>query len=91
MVEFLFQPRAGFGDLGEELFLFGQEVVHIAWAFVGIVRVLEIEIEVAGLDLAIETRQALSFSTHSLKPSSPRPRQTFSDSNSSMRIGLPLL
>lgn len=49
-MEFLFQRGAGGGDLGEELFVFGQEVVHVAGAGVGVVRVLEIEVEVAGLD-----------------------------------------
>ena len=38
-------------DLGEELFVFGQEVVHVAGAGVGVVRVLEVEVEVPGLDL----------------------------------------
>ena len=51
VVEFLFQRGAGGGDLGEELFVFGQEVVHVAGAGVGVVRVLEVEVEVAGLDL----------------------------------------
>ena len=50
-MEFLFQRGAGRGDLGEELFVFGQEVVHVAGAGVGVVRVLEVEVEVAGLDL----------------------------------------
>ena len=50
-MEFLFQRGAGGGDLGEELFVFGQEVVHVAGAGVGVVRVLEVEVEVAGLDL----------------------------------------
>ncbi len=49
-MEFLFQRGAGGGDLGEELFVFGQEVVHVAGAGVGVVRVLEVEVEVAGLD-----------------------------------------
>ena len=34
-------PTRG-GDLGEELFVFGQEVVHIAGAGVGVVRILEV-------------------------------------------------
>ncbi len=51
MVEFLFQPAARLGDLGEELFVFGQEVVHIARAVVGIVGVFEVEVIIAGLDL----------------------------------------
>ena len=50
-MEFLLQRGAGGGDLGEELFVFGQEVVHVAGAGVGVVRVLEVEVEVAGLDL----------------------------------------
>ena len=50
-MEFLFQRGAGCGDLGEELFVFGQEVVHVAGAGVGVVRVLEVEVEVTGLDL----------------------------------------
>ncbi len=45
-----FQLGAGFGDLGEELFVFEQEVVHVSRAGVGAVRVLEVEVEVAGLD-----------------------------------------
>jgi len=50
-VEFLFQRGAGGGDLGEELFILGQEVVHVAGAFVGVVRVFKVEVVVAGLDL----------------------------------------
>ena len=38
------------GDLGEELFVFGQEMVHVTGACVGVVRILEVEVEVAGLD-----------------------------------------
>lgn len=49
-MEFLFQLGAGLGDLGQQLFILGQQVVHIAGAVVGVVRVLEIEVEVAGLD-----------------------------------------
>ena len=45
------QRTARLGDLGEELFVFGQEVVHVAGAGVGVVRVLEVEVEVAGLDV----------------------------------------
>ena len=44
------QLPAGGGDLGEEFFVFGQEVVNVAGAGVGVVRVLEVEVEVAGLD-----------------------------------------
>ena len=51
MVEFLFQRVARGGDLGEELFVFRQKMVHVAGAGVGIVRVLEVEVEVASLDL----------------------------------------
>ena len=50
-MEFLFQLAAGFGDLGEELFVFGQEVFDLAGAGVGVVRVLEVEVVVAGFDL----------------------------------------
>ena len=50
-MEFLFQLRTGLRYLGEELFVFGQEVVHIAGAVVWVVGVLEVEVEAAGLDL----------------------------------------
>ena len=50
VVEFLFQLRPGVGDLGEELFVGGQEVIDVAGAGVGVVRVLEVEVVVAGLD-----------------------------------------
>ena len=49
-MEFLLQSGARLRDLGEELFVFGQKVVHVAGAGVGAVRVLEVEVEVAGLD-----------------------------------------
>ena len=38
-MKFLFQRGAGGGDLGEELFVFRQEVIEIAGAGVGVVRV----------------------------------------------------
>ena len=50
-MEFLFQRGAGFGNLREELFVFGQKVVHVAGASVRVIRILEVEVEVAGLDL----------------------------------------
>lgn len=37
-MEFLFQGGASGGDLGEEPFVFGQEVVHVAGAGVGVER-----------------------------------------------------
>ena len=49
-MEFLFQLRPRVGDLGEELFVGGQEVIDVAGAGVGVVRVLEVEVVVAGLD-----------------------------------------
>ena len=49
-MKFLFQLRPRVGDLSEEFFVFRQEVVHVAGAFVGIVRVLEVEVEVSCLD-----------------------------------------
>src|SRR4029077_20501531 len=51
VVDFLFQLRACVGNLAEELFVFGQEVVHVAGAGVEIVRILEVEVKVAGLNL----------------------------------------
>jgi hypothetical protein len=39
LLEFLFQRGAGVGDLGEEFFVFGQQVIEIAGAGVGVVRV----------------------------------------------------
>ncbi len=50
-MEFLFQRGAGGGDLGEEFFVFGQEVVHVARAGVRVVRVLEVEVIVGRFDL----------------------------------------
>jgi hypothetical protein len=51
VVEFLFQCGAGLGDLGEEFFVFRQEVVHVTGAGVGVVGVFEVEVEVARFDL----------------------------------------
>ena len=51
LLEFLFQQAAGVGDLGEEFFVFGQQVIEIAGAGVGVVRVLDVEVEAAGFDL----------------------------------------
>lgn len=50
-MEFLFQLGASFRDLGEDLFVFWQEVVHVTRTGVGIMRVFQVEIEVASLDL----------------------------------------
>src|SRR5690606_8602185 len=50
-VKLLFQLRARFGDLREELFVFRQEVLDVAGTLVGAVRVLQIEVVVAGIDL----------------------------------------
>ena len=49
-MEFLFQRGAGGGDLGEELFVFRQEVVHVSGAGVGTMWVLEVEVKVSSLD-----------------------------------------
>ena len=51
MLELLLQLRAGVGNLCEEFFVFGQQMVHVAGAGVGPVRILEVEVEVASLDL----------------------------------------
>ncbi len=50
MVEFLFQFRPRVGDVGEELFVFGQKVLDVAGAFVGAVRIPEVEVEIGSLD-----------------------------------------
>jgi hypothetical protein len=50
-LQFTFQFCSRLGDLGEELLVFRQDMVHVAGAGVGGVRVLEIEVEVAGFDL----------------------------------------
>ncbi len=50
MVEFLFQLCARLSDLSQQLFVFGEEVIHISWAGVGVVRVFDVEVEAAGLD-----------------------------------------
>lgn len=42
------QLCAGFGDLGEQSFVFGQQVVHITGASVWVVRVLEVEVGCGG-------------------------------------------
>src|SRR5439155_5143917 len=50
LVKLLFQCGAGGSDLGEEFFIFQQKVVHVTGAGVGVVRVLEVEVIVAGFD-----------------------------------------
>ena len=49
-MELPFQRGASGGDLGEEFLVFGEELVHVTRAGIGVVRVLEVEVEVAGLD-----------------------------------------
>lgn len=49
-MEFLFQLSASRIDLGEKLFVFGQEVVHVAGAGVRVVRILKVEVKIARID-----------------------------------------
>jgi hypothetical protein len=50
-VEFLFHLCAGIGDPFEKLFVFWQEFFDLTGAFVGGVRVFEVEVVVAGFDV----------------------------------------
>jgi len=51
MAEFFLQCGAGLDNLSKELFVFGQEVVYIAGAGVGVARVLEVEVEATRFNL----------------------------------------
>ena len=51
MTQFFLQCLAGVGNLSQQLFIFRQQVIDIARPFVGLVRVLDIEVVVSGLDL----------------------------------------
>ena len=63
-MEFLLQRCARLGDLEEELFVFGQKVVHVAKAGIGVVRVLEVDVETARLNLGDgDTPSAFVFHT----------------------------
>lgn len=45
-----FSGRRGFRRSAEELFVGGQEVIDVAGAGVGVVRILDVEVVVAGFD-----------------------------------------
>ena len=57
----------------------------------GLCGFLRSRLKLPALIVSMETRQACSFSTRDLKPSFSSPHQARSPSNSSMRMGLPLL
>ena len=90
-MEFVLEHGAGGGDLREEIFVFRQEMVHVAGTGVGIVRVLEVEVEVGGLDLVDgHAPGALGFHAGGEATGLGVP-PLLSLSNSSIRMGLPLL
>ena len=82
---------AGLRDLSEEFFVFGQEVVDVAGAGVGVVRVLEVEVEVAGLDRVDGDAPSLHVFHAGLEAVFFIAPPCTLPPNSSMRMGLPLL
>ncbi len=90
-MKLVFQGVPRFRDLLQELFVFWQQVIHIAGAGVGIVRVLEVEVVVSGLDLVDGNTPGLLVFHAGLEAVFFLAPPGFEGSNSSMRMGLPLL
>jgi hypothetical protein len=91
MKKFLLQCRACCSYLGEKPFILRQQVINIAWVAVGVVGILQVKVEVVRLDFVERnTPSLLIFDAGGISILSRTP-PCFSDSNSSMRIGFPLL
>lgn len=50
-MQFGLELRACLGDLSEEFFVFGQQMIDVTGAGVGVVRILDVEVVAVGLDL----------------------------------------